>query len=58
MTKFHKSLSKRLRSISDDTLKAAKEMRKVSLIDERELNEIAFRILELSEKVKEKKDDE
>ena len=55
MSKFHKSLSKRLRNISDDTLKAAKEMRKVSMIDERELNDIAFRILELSEKVKEKK---
>ena len=57
MSKFHKSLSKRLRNISDDTLKAAKEMRKMSLIDERELNEIAFRLLEMSEKVKEKKDE-
>lgn len=57
MTKFHKSLSKRLRNIGDDTLRAAKEMRKVSLIDERELNDIAFRLLEMSEKVKEKKDE-
>jgi len=57
MTKFHKSLSKRLRSISDDTLKAAKEMRKVSLIDERELNDIAFRLLEMSEKLKGNKND-
>ena len=57
MTKFHKSLSKRLRSISDDTLKAAKEMRKVSMIDERELNEIAFKLLGMSEKVKGNKND-
>jgi hypothetical protein len=58
MTKFHKSLSKRLRKISNDAHNAAKEMRKVSLIDEKTLYQMAFRLLEMSEKVKEKKDDE